>query len=60
MVVGWRPIAVPYTLDFVSVSSKGMLNIETTKGYVFNLKFVRYMKKTYSQMHCKNKYSHLT
>ena len=37
-----------------------MLNIETTKDYGFKLKFVDDMTETYSQIHCKDKYSHLS
>ena len=52
MVVGLRLIAVIYTSDFAPVSSNKMLNIQTTIDCGFNLKFVRDMTKTYSQLHC--------
>ena len=37
-----------------------MFNIQTTIDCGFNLKFLRDMKKTSSQMRCKDKYSHLS
>ena len=60
MVVGSRLIANTYTLDFARISSKDMLNLQTTKDIGLNLNFVRDVTKRYSQMHCKYKYSHLS
>ena len=60
MVLDSRLITVSYTSDFTPVSSSGMLKIETTKDYGFNLNFARDMTKTYSQIHCKDKYSYLS
>ena len=37
--------------------SKEFLDIQETIKFEFTLKLVRDMTKTYSQMHCKNKYS---
>ena len=59
MVVVSRLIGVTEITDFAPVSSNEMLNIQTTVNCGFSLKFVRDTTKTYSQMHCKDKYSHL-
>ena len=60
MIVGSRVIAVTKTSDFSSVSRNEFPNIQTTTDGGFNQKFVRDMKKIYSQMHRKDKYSHLS
>ena len=60
MVEGWRLIAVTEPSDFAPVSSNELFNIQTSKDCGFNLKFVRDMKKTSSQIDCEDKYSHLS
>ena len=60
IIVGSRLIAVTQTSDFAPASRNQMLNIERGKDCGFNLKFVHDMTKTYSQMHSKDKYSHLS
>ena len=60
MIVGYRVIKVTYTPVFAPFSSNKMLNLEQTKDGRFNLKLVRDVRKTYSQMHCKDKYSHIS
>ena len=59
MNLGSRLIPITKTTDFAPFSRKEFLNIQTTKDCGFNLKFVRDMTKTYSQMPCKDKYSHV-
>ena len=60
MVVVSRLIGVTEITDFAPVSRNEMLNIQTTVNCGFSVKFVRDMTKTYSQMHCKDKYPDLS
>ena len=60
MIVGSILIAVTESSDSPPLSSNKILNMETTKGCGFNLKFVRDMTKSYRKVHCKDKYSHLS
>ena len=60
MIVRSRLIAVTYTLDFLPVSRNEIIKIQTTTDYGFNLKIVHDMRKIYSQMYSKDKYSHLS
>ena len=54
------PVAVTYTSDFVPVSGKEFLDIQATIECGFTLKRIRDMIRTYSQMHCTDKYSQHT
>ena len=60
IIVGSRLIAVTETSNLAVALSNETLNNKRTKHYGFNTKFVRDMTKTYSQMDCKDKYSHLS
>ena len=61
---GFESVAATETTDIVPVSSKEFLDIQTTLDCGFNLKRVRDMIITFSQMHHTDKYStqlnHLT
>ena len=57
MVVGSIPVAVIKFSDIKPVSSKRLLDIETTKECGFTMKRVRYMIRTYSQVQGTDKYS---
>ena len=62
VVVGSNPVAVTYTSDLASVSSKEFLDIQVTLECRFTLKHVRDMIRTYNekvviQLFCLGKYS---
>ena len=57
VVVGSSPAAVTWTSDFAATLSKDFLHIQETIECGFNLKRVRDMTKTYSQMYHTDKYS---
>ena len=57
MVLGSNPVAVSSTSDFTPVSSKDFPDIQATIECGLTLKRVRDMTRTYSQMHCTDKYS---
>ena len=56
MVVGSNHFAVNSTSDFLSVSSKELLDITANIEYRFTLKRVRDIIRTYSQIHGTDKY----
>ena len=51
------PVGVTQISDFAPASSKEFLDIQATTEWGFTLKCVRDMTRTYSQMHCRDKYS---
>ena len=57
MVLGSSPVAVTSPSNFAPASSKEFLDIHTTIKCGFTLKCVCDMTRTYSQMHCTDKYS---
>ena len=57
VVLGSSPIAVTYTSDLVSASSKEFLDVQATIECGFSLKRVRDMTRTYIQVHRTDKYS---
>ena len=57
MVLGSSPVAVSLTSDYAPASSKEFLDIQATIECGFNLKSIRDMIRTYSQLHCTDKYS---
>ena len=57
VVLGSSPVTVTKTTDFASASSKEFLDIQANTECGFTLKRVRDMTRTYSQMHCTDKYS---
>ena len=60
MIARSRLIAVTSISDFAPVWNNQLLNIQRTTYFGFNLKIVGDMTTTYSPMHCKDKYSHLS
>ena len=54
---GSSPVAVTSTSDIAHVSSKEFLHIQANVECGFTLKHVRDIIRTYSQMHCTEKYS---
>ena len=57
VVLDWSPVAVSKTSDFASASSKEFLDIQANTERGFTLKSVSDMTRTFSQMHCTDKYS---
>ena len=57
MIVGSCPVVVTKTSDLTPVLSKEFLDIQATIECGFTLKRVRDMIRTYSQMHCRDKFS---
>ena len=57
MAVGSVQIAVTSTLDFKPAQSKELLDVQGIIQCGFTLKCMPDMRRTYSQMHCTDKYS---
>ena len=55
--MGSSPVAVTQTSDFMPASSKEFVDIQATIECGYTLKQVCDMIRTYSQMHCTDKYS---